>query len=165
MKRIIFLMLLAFATISFAQFKDQLENRPKIFDGMIKNTTSGLFLGFINPENFHMQHSFSMSYSASGSNGLALGVYTNSMSYKFNDKLNVQLDASLVNSPYSSFGKNFANQINGIYISKAALNYSPFKNFHIDVQYSQNPFGYYYSPYGYSGFSGSSMFSDFDFDR
>lgn len=151
MKRLVIIFLLVLTTGLFAQLKDQISNRPTVYDGIVKSNTSSLFLGFFNPNNFQMNHSFSMSYSAFGSNGIALGVYTNSMSYKFSDNLNVQLDASLINSPYNSFGREFSDQINGIYISKAAINYTPFKNFRIDFQYRQSPLGYY-SPYGYSGY-------------
>lgn len=165
MKKIIFLFLLVFTTLSFGQFKDQLDNPPSVYDGIVRNNNSSMFLGFLNPNNFSMHHSFGMSYSSFGNNGMALGIYTNSMMYKFNDKLNVQFDASLINSPYSTFGKGFADQINGIYISKAALNYSPSKNFHINIQYSQSPFGSYYNPYGFSGFYGNSLYGGYNFDN
>ena len=67
------------------------------------------------------------------------------------DNLNLEVDASLVHSPYSSFGKNHQNMLNGIYLSKAQLNYQPWDNFNISVQYRSLP-GNYYSPY--SGFYG-----------
>lgn len=162
MKKAIFLFLIVFTTLSFGQFKDRIENPPSIYDGIVKSNTSSLFFGFFNPNNFSMHHSFGMSYTTFGNNSMTLGVYTNSMAYKFNDNLNVQLDASLINSPSNSFGKRFSDQINGIYISKAALNYTPFKNLHINIQYSQSPFGY--SPYGYSGYYGNGMYNGFGFD-
>ena len=54
---------------------------------------------------------------------MAMDVYTNNMSYKFTDNLNVQLDASVVNTPYSTLGKQFNNSVNGLYINNAAINY------------------------------------------
>jgi hypothetical protein len=96
-----------------------------------------------------------MSYSAFGSNGIALGVYTNSMLYNFTDNLNIQADISLVNSPYSTLGQDFQNNLNGIYLSRAAVNYKPWKDVFISLQYRQLP--YYYSPY--SGYYGNSMFN------
>jgi hypothetical protein len=150
MKKLFLIMVLLISTISFAQFKYQIENRPAIHDGIIKNNTPSLVLGFINPNNFSMHHSFDLSYSAFGNNGMALGVYTNSMLYKFADNLNIQADISLVNSPYNSFGKDFSNQINGLYLTKASLNYKPWENFTINIQYRRNPLGYYNPYYGYS---------------
>ena len=150
MKKLLFILILTASIISFAQFKDQVTQQPSVHDGLIKNNTPSLVLGFLNPNNFSMHHSFNLSYSAFGNNGVALGVYTNSMIYKFADNLNIGADISLVNSPYSSFGKDFTNQINGLYLTRASLNYKPWENFTINVQYNRNPLGYY-NPY--SGFS------------
>lgn len=146
----ILLFVFSISIVSFCQFKDQAGKHPNVSDGLIKNSSPSLLLGFINPSNFTMKHSYSMSYSMFGNNGIAIGAYTNSMEYKFNDKLNIQLDASIVHSPYSTFGKNVTDQINGVYINRAALNYKPFENFQINVQFNQYPFGY--SPY-YNGYS------------
>ncbi|MCX6149459.1 MAG: hypothetical protein NTX22_02925 [Ignavibacteriales bacterium] len=150
MKKLFIVLYLVITAVSFAQFKDQVDNRPTIHEGLIRNDTPSLVLGFINPNNFSMHHSVDLSYSAFGNNGMALGVYTNSMFYKFAENLNVQADISLVNSPYNSFGKNFANQINGLYLTKAAINYEPWENFKINIQYRNNPLGYYNPYYGNS---------------
>jgi hypothetical protein len=106
-----------------------------------------------------MNHQLSMSYSAFGSNGVALGVYTNSMLYNFSDNLNIQTDISLVNSPYSTLGQDFQNNLNGIYLSRAAINYKPWKDVYISLQYRQLP---YYSPY--SSYYGNSMFNRSGYD-
>ncbi len=151
MKKLIIIIALTVCSVYFAQFRDQIENKPTIHDGLIKNSVPSLLLGFINPNNFSMKHSVDLSYSALGNQGMALGVYTNSMLYKFTDNLNISADLSLVNSPYNSFGKDFANQINGLYLTKAELNYKPWENFSVNIQYRNNPLGYY-SPYGYSGY-------------
>lgn len=157
--------MLALATINcFSQFKDKNIFKPSIQEGMINNNTPSLILGFFNPENFSMSHSYSMSYTTSGSNGLALGVYTNTMRYKLADNFNMQLDASLVHSPYSSFGKNYQDQISGIYLSSAQLNYQPWKDVNISVQYRNVPDGIYNGFYGLNRFGGG-FYEDFLFGR
>lgn len=161
MKKIILTFIL-FSAISFAQFKEELNKPIDIKKGILSESPSPSLLGFFNPNNFSMHHSFSMSYSAFGNNGVALGVYTNSMAYQFSEKLNVEVDASLVNSPYSSFGNGFADQINGIYLSRAQINYKPSENTFIMLQFRNEP--YNYSPYGYYGYPGyfrNSLFEDF----
>lgn len=133
------------ASISLnAQFKETNILKPSIRDG-ITNNSPDFVLGMFDPAKFNMSHSYSLSYTASGSNGLALGVYTNSMMYKFTDKLQLLVDASLVHSPYSTFGKNVQNQLTGIYISKAQLNYRPSENTYISLQYQNLPESYYYT--------------------
>jgi len=146
MKKLAILILVLFSVSGYAQFKGPGFPTESIKDGIVNNQSSPLF-GFLNSENFQMKHSFSMSYSAFGNEGLALGVYTNSMLYRFADNLDVQADVSFVNSPYSTFSKEFQNSLSGIYLSRAAINYKPWNDVFITVQYRNLPNNYYY-PYG-----------------
>ena len=160
MKKIVLLLLVAAFSVNYAQYKEQFEKPVDYKSGILNGNSSTLF-GFFNPANFSMHHTFDLSYQAFGGGGLALGVYTNSMFYKINDELNVQADISVVNSPYNSFGKEFTNQINGFYLSRAQINYKPSDNTTIMLQYRNVPMSYY-SPYGYYGY-GSSPFYGSDF--
>ncbi|MCL5027730.1 MAG: hypothetical protein M1480_01785 [Bacteroidetes bacterium] len=160
MKKLFVLLVVVFSVSGFAQFKDSGFPTADIKDGILAQPSSSLF-GFINPDNFQMKQSYSLSYSSFGNQGLALGVYTNSMMYKFNNNLNVQLDASIIHTPYSTLGKQFNNSLNGIYISKAAVNYQPWKNFSISIQYRNLPYNYY-SPYSYYGGYNYGFFNGFD---
>ncbi len=158
MKNVILIVLLA-SSLSFAQFKEELNKPVDIKGKIITGQPSSFFTSFINPENFSMSHSVSMSYSTMGGNGMALGIYTNSMRYEFNENLDIEVDASLVNTPYNSYGDNFSNQINGIYLSRAQINYSPSDDFHMVVQYRSAPAGYYYNrPFGYRGYNNGWLF-------
>ncbi|MFA3782985.1 hypothetical protein ABRY23_07985 [Melioribacteraceae bacterium 4301-Me] len=156
MKKLSILLLFAAFSIINAQFKNQTNDLVDIRSSMINNNTSNLLFGFFNPANFQMHHSFSMSYSTFGGGGLALSTYTNSMFYKFNDKLNLQADISVVNSPYNTFGSQFTKQLNGIYLSRAMLNYTPTKNMSISIEYNHLPYNPYY--YGYDPFFRSNYF-------
>lgn len=155
MKKIIFIVVLGFAISVSAQIKPNGMESPRITDGIV-NQNSGNLFNFLNSENFSMTHSFNLSYSAFGNEGLALGVYTNTMAYKFSDKLNVQTDISIVQSPYSTFSKNVQNSINGLYLSRAAINYKPFKDMMISVQYRNLPASYY------GGFGGFRSYNPFN---
>jgi hypothetical protein len=106
-----------------------------------------------------MHHSFGLSYSTIGGYGTSIATYTNSMMYKFSDNMNLQLDASIVASPYSSFGKNYQNAVQGIYISRAAFNYKPWNDVSISIQYRNMP-NYYYDPFNRYGY-GSSFYNGF----
>jgi hypothetical protein len=85
-----------------------------------------------------------------GNQGLALGTYTNSMSYKISDPLTLSADVSVLNSPYSSLGSKFSQGLDGIYLTRADLNYHPTNSFQIDLQFNQNPLYRYYNPYYYN---------------
>lgn len=160
MKKLSLLFLLTFVITVNAQFKSDSDTKIDLTSRMIKTPTSSFVLGFINPNNLFMNHSFSMSYMSAGGNGLALGVYTNSLYYKISDKMNVLLETSIVNSPYSTLGREAANSINGIYIRRAEFNYRISKNSSLSIQFSNDPTRTY-SPFGYGNYYGDRNFGRF----
>jgi hypothetical protein len=162
MKKMIILFIVALTMTGFAQFKDTEAQLPDIKDGILAHSSASTSLfSFINPQNFHMQQSVGMSYSTFGGQGMAMGIYTNSMSYSFTSNLNIQLDASVINTPYSTLGKQFNNSLSGFYISNAAINYQPWKDVYISVQYSHLPYSMMYSPFSYSGNYRDGFFDGF----
>jgi hypothetical protein len=168
MKKLIFLIVIIFGIGVQAQFKEPAFTGESPSNGILNNSSSPSndLLGFINLNNFSMHHSIGLSYLSFGGQGLSLATYTNSMMYKFSDNMNVQLDASFVTSPYSSLGKNFQNSLQGIYISKAAINYKPWNDVYISIQYRNIPNAYYnpYSRFGYYNNLFYGGFSDYDND-
>ncbi len=126
-----------------AQFKEKASEKPSVSESLLRRPSPLYFLSWFNPNNFMMRHQFSMSYTSFAGRGLSLASYTNSMFYRIADPLHVRLDVSMLYSPYSSFG---TDDLNRIYISNAELNYRPWENFYIQLQYRQLPIGTY-SPY------------------
>ncbi len=162
MKKIIILALFLTSGVMFAQFKGESNELPDLRSKMVTNYNSSFLLGFLNMKNLQMNNSFSMSYSSFGGQGLALGVFTNTLSYKFNNKLNFILQTSIVNSPYSSFSSRFSKNLNGIYIRRAQLNYRPTDKTFISIQFSNDPTRYV-SPGFYGGYY-NPFFGDFNED-
>ncbi len=147
MKKLILIFFLFSAATLLGQYKETGIQTTSVKDGITNNSSNHLF-GFLNMSDFTMRHSFNMQYSSFGSHGLALGVYTNSMFYRLMDNMDVQMDVSLVHSPYSTFGEAFQNDISGLYISNASINYRPWKDVSIHLQYRNMPYSYgYYSPF------------------
>ena len=164
MKKYIFIVLSFVAININAQFKEPAFTTESPKDGITRNSSNSLF-GFFDTNNFSMHHSFGLSFSSFAGEGLSLATYTNSMMYKFSDNMNVQLDASLIASPYSSLGKDFQKSLQGIYISRAAFNYKPWDDVSISIQYRSYP-NYFYNPYGRYGNFGSSFYGGFnDYDN
>ena len=150
MKNILLVMILILTTRTFAQFKDSGFETNSVKEGIVSENSNSLF-GFLNSDDFIMRHSFSLNYSTFAGQGMSLTSYTNSMFYRLMNNLNVQLDVSVMYSPYSTLGEQFQKDISGVYISNAAINYHPWDNFSVHLQYRSMPFGYgYYHPfYGY----------------
>jgi hypothetical protein len=157
MKKLFVLMFVAAIGTGFGQYRPTGLTTEHISDGIINHNQGTALLGFLNSANFQMHHTYDVSYSTSGGNNLALTTYTNSMFYQVSSKLNVQVDASVVYSPYSTLGKSFENNINGIYLSRASINYQPWKDVFFSVQYRNLPVTYYspFSGYRNSFFDGS----------
>jgi hypothetical protein len=143
-------MILISTAWTFGQFKDSGFETNSVKEGIVSENSNALF-GFLNSDDFIMRHSFSLNYSTFAGQGMSLTSYTNSMFYRLMNNLNVQLDVSVMYSPYSTLGEQFQKDISGIYISNAAINYHPWDNFSVHLQYRSMPFGYgYYHPfYGY----------------
>ena len=159
MKKQFTIILLFISVLCFGQFKDDPSKTINIRDGILSDNPVGSLFSFIDPSKFSMGHSFEMSYSSFGNNGLAMGVYTNHLAYAFNEQLNIEVDASLVNTPYNTLGDNFTNSINGVYLDNARINYRPSDKVNISLQFSNSPYGYY-NHYNRSGFSRFSSFWD-----
>ena len=157
MKKALILFVLISISSVIAQFRDNSLEPKSVKDGIVTENSNFLF-GFLNSDDFIMRHSFSMSYSSFAGQGVSLTTYTNSMFYRLMSNMNVQLDVSVMYSPYSTFGDQFQKDISGVYISNAAINYHPWEDFSVHLQYRAMPFGYgYYHPfYGYG--------SPFDFN-
>lgn len=144
-----------------SQFKGQIEREASSSGGLITQQSSSLFFGWFDPSRFTMHHTFEMSYQTFGGQGMTLGTYTNSMSYRFAEDLDARADISMSYSPtnsFSSFGGQKSKDFSGIYLSRAQLNYRPWENVTVQIQYRQLPYGSsYFSPfyhpwYGESGF-------------
>jgi hypothetical protein len=152
--------MLCFATAT-AQFKSTVEPQPTVSESIMRSDNGGLMFGWFDPSKFSMRQSFSLSYQTFGGQGMSLGVYTNSMMYQFSDALDVRADVSLMASPFNSFGKQAQNSLTGLFLNRAELNYRPWKNALVQIQYRQYPLLYGSdNRYGY-GF-GSYLFGGID---
>jgi hypothetical protein len=141
---------ISYTNFSFAQFKEIPKNTQT------KLKSSGLILGFINPKNFSVSHSINLSYQTLGNSSVSLSSYTATLGYKVMDNMNISADVTMQYSPYASIGsnnpainKNFQNSFNGINLSRVSLDYKPFKNMFISIDYVNNKNGLYWNDNNY----------------
>ena len=136
------LLALAFAftsNISFAQYIEVPNQTTQL-----KNS-NGLILGFINPKNFSIQHSFNMSYGSFGNEQVSLASYTATMTYIIRDNMKLSADVTMQYSPFASISglsasgnRDFQNSFNGINLSRVSFDYKPVKNMFISINYFNN---------------------------
>lgn len=147
----VFLVLL-FTVNSQAQLKRDMGN-PNI--SSVLSTTNGNFLlGFLDPSKIHMHHNFSMSYSAFGSQGMMLNSYLNTIDFQLTDKLLLQTNIGLMNSPYNTFGENFYLNDTKLF-GGAKLKYNFNEKSSLQLQFD-------YAPYYYYPTLGSYRYNNFD---
>lgn len=141
-------LMVALCSYAPAQFKSQVVQENNVSEGLMHQSAPQVLLGWFNPDKFHMRHSLDMSFMSFGGQSVSLGTYTNSMSYEFADNLIARTDLSMSYSPYNTLpvvnGKK--NDLSSIYLSRAQLDYKPWENVEIQLQYRALPFGSYYSP-------------------
>jgi hypothetical protein len=115
-------------------------------------------------DKFKLSHSYEMSYSSFGGQGLGLGVYTGSLRWQPTDKLAGRADIAVATSPFGDaatqeafgFGQDTPARV---YLRNAELAYKPTENSLIRFQVQQSPYGAYASPYGrMGGFGGYGAF-------
>lgn len=149
------------SSVAVAQFKSQQEAESRVPDGTISSVSSPSFLfGWFDPDRFHMHHSISLSYLTVGGQGGSLGSYTNSMTYDFTENLNARADVSLLYSPLNSFsstGKG-RNNLSSVFLSRAELNYKPWDNVMLQMQYRQVPSSLFYDSFLFSPWYGNGDF-------
>jgi len=138
---------LVIVNTGYSQFKPG-DKRPNQYD----KSTSNLILGLFNPKNFSMSHSFNVSMLNSSYGNISLTSYTNSMNYKFSEKLSVSADVSMQYSPFASsiHGSSYSNQMqkdfSGLFLSRASLDYKISDNSYLKFEYrnvQNDPYGYY----------------------
>ena len=154
-----FLVVMLCFTTALAQFKTSVSPRSTVAESLVKTDNGGFMFGLFDPNNFSMRHSFSLSYQTFGSQGLSMGMYTNSMMYKFSDDLDVSADISLMASPFNTLGKQYQSSLSGLFLNRAELNYRPWKNTLFQIQFQQVPATYWMGS-GYRG--GNYFFGGFD---
>ena len=146
------IVLLIFNSIAVCQFRSQPEARSSAGESLLRPDDDGLLFGWFDPSRLTMHNSYTLSYTTSGSKGYSLGELTSNIAYQISDPLSVQFDVSLLHSPFNNLGGYFANNISGIYLTRAELNYRPSKNMFLQIQYRQLPSMYWLNNYDRMGF-------------
>jgi len=135
---IILITIIIFTGSLSAQYKGYDDGKSKY-----ETNSNNMIFGFINPNNFTMNHSFNVSMVNTGTGNVSLTSYINSMNYRISDKLNISADVKFQYSPFASsiYGPeastNLQKDLSGISLSRASLNYRLSENSYINVEFRQ----------------------------
>ncbi|MBR9978182.1 MAG: hypothetical protein KFH87_08850 [Bacteroidetes bacterium] len=161
MKRFTYFFILVFAIsfVAHSQYRGEEPGRPSVSEGVYQSSGNNNILGFFNPDNLDMRHSFSVSYGSIGGEGLGMSMYTNSLRYRISDPLSVRADVAMLFSPFGSHTSGFHQDVSGIFLRRASIDYQPSSDMRISLQFRNEPYSLY-NPYGSRGFGMSSLFFD-----
>ena len=149
-KLFIFGFLVMFANLANAQFRvGNTDEKPASTVDAMSGHGDDFFSRFFDPSRFNMHQTYSMSFISGGGQSIGLGVFTNTFNYRASDDFLVSADVSAVYSPFSTLGSKFQQNINGIYLSSARLDWKMSDNSFLRIEYNGMPYGSYYSPFGF----------------
>ena len=138
-----------------AQLRKDLTYQPEEYSAGVthlhdSNSTVGSWMNLLN---MSMAHSYSMSFTNFGGQTHNVNAYTNHMFFDISDRLNAQVDVSLLHSPFGNSSMNNDNSLGTqIIVDQARLDYRISSNAHISLQFSQRPSYYGFGPYGHGRF-------------
>ena len=136
-----------------AQLKSQLPQDLSVSEAIkIPGVGStGSALGFIDPNRFFMHQSYSLSFLSWGGGSTSLGVYQNTMSYIFSEKLAMNARLGFMHNPLSIGNLTSQSNLMDNLIYGADLIYCPKDNTMFRISFDKSPYyrrsGFY--PYGY----------------
>lgn len=168
--RLILLSLLLLPLVAQSQFRGEEPGMPSVREGVYRSSGSNNILGFFNPDNFEMRHSVSVQYGSFGDQGLGMSMYTNSLRYRISEPLSVRADIAMMFTPFGSLGSQMQQDLSGIFLRRASVDYRPTKDMHISLQYRNDPYSVFGPGYrsglgGYTpGYGGGLFFDSFDRD-
>ncbi len=117
-------------------------------------------VSLLDPERFTMKNQYMMSFSSTGGNGSVMGMFINSMEYRFNMPLIMRMKVAYQTQSGHLFGdrNGYTGQPNmnqgRVFIPSFDVIYKPFKNTTVSIHYRD------YSTYNpYSGYGRYNRFS------
>lgn len=135
-----------------AQFKSQLKEKPSVEKSIQIPGVGPSSLGFslFDPNRFFMNQSYSLSYMSFGKSSASLGIYQNTMSYIFSDKLTLSGRIGFVHNPLQMGVNQSSLSSTNNMIYGAELNYHPKDNLFLNLRFDKVPIYYRYGmmPYG-----------------
>ena len=165
------ILILAFSLSGYAQTAVPENKGQSILQTGKKPLTNLKGMSLLDPERFTMKNRYLMSFSSVGGSGSLMGMYINTMEYRFNCPLIMRLKVAYQSQTGRLFGNKDAftgnpNLQDGrVFIPSFDLVYTPWKNTSISFHYrdysTYNPYNGYggsggfsrYSRYGYSPFA------------
>lgn len=138
-KATLFLICLLLPVTIWGQFKSELNHT--FLQQIYKNAQPQSVISFLGLDagRFHMQQSYSMSYTTFGNKGFTQGLYLNTLSYEFSMPLTLSVQLGMAHQPFNTGNQNPVLR-NGPFVAGAALHYKPTDKTSIHFEFRQRPY-------------------------
>lgn len=93
----------------------------------------------LDPNRFHMSHSYSLSYISSRAGSRTLGMYLNSIEYQVSDPLRIKIDIAYLHKPGRLFNSGSGSSGSGQILPAISINWKPAKCVFFQFNYRQTP--------------------------
>jgi len=141
----------------YAQSPYREQTEPSARESMLQTSTMQTgFSGILDPSRISMSQQFGMSYGSAGGQGYTQGYYMNTISYRFNAPVLLNLRLGATNNPFSSSvaqpGQSAMSSLlsNAEFIGGADLIWQPSDKLTFLLSVDRMPSSLYASPYGYN---------------
>ena len=134
--KIILLLLIITSSVLIAQSQNEKSVVFKPSEGFQK--TRGFLDQLLDPNKLSISHSYSLSYYTAGGSGYNQGLYLNTINYQFSDPLLMQVRFGYLHQPFGG-SNNISEGNNKFFVQRAMLQYRPFKNTTLVIDYQAYP--------------------------
>jgi hypothetical protein len=137
-----------------------------------KPTLNPRSMSLLDPDRFSMKQSYIANFSSTGGNGGVMGMYINSMEYRFNAPLILRLKVAYQTGTGMLFGNKDSftglrqRDQGRLFVPSFDVVYKPFKNTTINIAYRDYTGMNYGNPYynRYNPYNPYSYYSSFDYE-
>lgn len=128
------------------------SNSTKISEYLRSGDKYGLginSIGLLDPSRLSLSHSYTMSYMSSGNQGVARGLFMETIGYRLSNPVTLTFNIGYLHQPYSSYGPDGPLE-SGTFVGGAALTWRPANNMFLHFEVANYPSypGYGYYPNG-----------------
>ncbi len=135
--KIILFLLLITSFILNAQIQNEKSVVFKPSEGFQK--TRGFLDQLFDSNKLSISHSYSLSYYTAGGKGYNQGLYLNTINYQFSDPLLMQVRFGYLHQPFGGSNMISKETNNKFFVQRAMLQYQPFKNTTLVIDYQTYP--------------------------
>ena len=136
-KSVFLLFVFLLSSIGAAQVQDDRAMVFKPSEGF--SQSRGFLDQLLNSDKLSISHSYSLSYTTFGNQGVSQGLYLNTINYRFSDPLLMQVRLGYLHQPFGGSSNQSLGIDNKFFIQRAMLQYQPFKNTTLVIDYQSYP--------------------------